>query len=94
MSLNSRLRRIEEQLNSRQREELLVVLVRGGSSVPGAHIGGVRIVPNDGECEEEFIERAKREAIAARQSFVAIAGLEAKTQRAFKPYFTKPNSNL
>jgi hypothetical protein len=77
MSLKARIANIEH-IFDRERE-LTVVRVYGGVAFGGtieAAFGGNTLQIADGEDLEDFIARAEVAAVEARQSFVAIMGLQ------------------
>jgi hypothetical protein len=77
MSIKARIANIEDVLN--REVDLTVAKVYGGVAFGGtieATFGGRTLQIGDGEDLEDFIARAERAAIEARQSFVAITGLQ------------------
>jgi hypothetical protein len=74
LSLKARIRRLE----ALHGPELTVIFVNGGGLFQleiKACFGGREIKPNSGEAYEDFLERAKRLAIEAGESILAISGL-------------------
>jgi hypothetical protein len=77
MSIKARIANIEDVLN--RDSDLTVVRVYGGVSFGGtieATFGGKTLQIIEVEALNDFIARAERAAIEARQSFVAITGLQ------------------
>jgi len=77
MTLHARISEIEKTIN--RESDLTVVRVYGGISFGGtieATFGGKTLQIIEGETLNDFIARAERAAIEARQTYIAITGLQ------------------
>ena len=77
MGLRARIEAAESALN--RERNLIIARVYGGVSFGGgieAAYGGTTLQIHEGESIDDFVSRAECAAIEARESFVAIMGLQ------------------